>query len=644
LLPPQWQRYLPNIETTVPRIRGRSELLPLRILCTNNGWIPSARRFAGSGEGLKLPIQTPIELAASITTEVLANHETGPDYMDLPILSSRLQDPQSVELIPFLTTTWAILKTNYGSLENIAAVLGTGSVLEFYQTTGSISATLDVAITTPSWCERTSSGLNKVLDPEMPETLSDAYLLAGVRHLRTAGVDPKRTHPDSPWATALSIRAKVFPGSNGSYRAAADSLGNTAEAVRRICIGYPLRHTLRRQWPLAGQLAELNDLLSNAEGSTSKELTEQISSAFPEETPLTLEQAADLLSRYGHTVDLATDASGILRNVGVSAGPKEMPSLEKIGKMAWDISSGTGFIRRPDLQQEILLEYPNLSIEDCSSLIDAAFRGQRLPMGYLYAAWGTSNTVTGTFNRMLSWTSPLHVSELREGLTRRFRFRQLPVVPPVPVITALIEYLSGFEISNGFVTPVKPQTRNMTTIIGWIGALLEESQHGTLHRSAILNATRNANLKQASVATYLSFGENIKPVGRGCYSLVGCSPTSHDIEAARHDSSLIHVQDKILSTEIVGTNAYMTITVGTAMRDSGNITPNAQTRRFIADRQFSVKSHLGTHGKVSLSNGTIFYGFSSVMNALGVIPGDQITINLDFENSIAHIELLLDEG
>ena len=134
-----------------------------------------------------------------------------------------------------------------------------------------------------------------------------------------------------------------------------------------------------------------------------------------------------------------------------------------------------------------------------------------------------------------------------------------------------------------------------------------------------------------------------RSVGRNCYALVGHSPTSIDIEAARYESSLIYVPDKMESTEIAGSNAHLIITVGTAMRDSGNISPNAQIRRLIGGRRFSISSHIGTHGHSRLSNGTIFFGFGPSFNALGVIPGDQITINLDFEKNIAHIELLLDE-
>ena len=91
------------------------------------------------------------------------------------------------------------------------------------------------------------------------------------------------------------------------------------------------------------------------------------------------------------------------------------------------------------------------------------------------------------------------------------------------------------------------------------------------------------------------------------------------------------------SAEIVGSNAHLIITVGTAMRDSGNISPNAQIRRLIGDRRFSISSHIGTHGHSRLSNGTIFFGFRPSFNALGVIPGDQITINLDFEKNIAQM-------
>ena len=41
-----------------------------------------------------------------------------------------------------------------------------------------------------------------------------------------------------------------------------------------------------------------------------------------------------------------------------------------------------------------------------------------------------------------------------------------------------------------------------------------------------------------------------------------------------------------------------------------------------------------------LSAGALFYGFAPVMNALCVIPGEQIMVTLNFENNMAFVELI----
>ena len=59
---------------------------------------------------------------------------------------------------------------------------------------------------------------------------------------------------------------------------------------------------------------------------------------------------------------------------------------------------------------------------------------------------------------------------------------------------------------------------------------------------------------------------------------------------------------------------------------------------------FIPDSH--TRGEAKVSDGTLFYGFSSVLNALAAVPGDSITIDLDFTAltaTIAHVEAELEE-
>ena len=112
--------------------------------------------------------------------------------------------------------------------------------------------------------------------------------------------------------------------------------------------------------------------------------------------------------------------------------------------LAWLISNGTGFSRKSDLVLNLRDQYPGISEKQSNELINAAFDDQNLAMGYIFATNagdGISGKVVNIFNRMLCWNTPLHISELKEGLSRRFRFDQLPAVPPLQVIRSLIKFL-----------------------------------------------------------------------------------------------------------------------------------------------------------------------------------------------------------
>jgi hypothetical protein len=74
---------------------------------------------------------------------------------------------------------------------------------------------------------------------------------------------------------------------------------------------------------------------------------------------------------------------------------------------------------------------------------------------------------------------------------------------------------------------------------------------------------------------------------------------------------------------------------------AGLVNVRVKAQRLIADRVLAITSDLGSHGHVALS-GALLHGFSSVLNSLEVMPGDEITVNIDLRDDTAHVTLVED--
>jgi hypothetical protein len=148
-------------------------------------------------------------------------------------------------------------------------------------------------------------------------------------------------------------------------------------------------------------------------------------------------------------------------------------------------------------------------------------------------------------------------------------------------------------------------------------------------------------MKISSVGLYLMFGEPIRATGRGCFRLVGSRPDQEAIERARSKALRLRVPDKRNMTYI-NSGIRMDITVGNSFLDSGVINVPVRAKRLIANRTLSLSSHLGSHGNTRLS-GSLLYGFTSALAALDVMPGDQISVDLDLLTNTAILKVDLEQ-
>jgi hypothetical protein len=236
---------------------------------------------------------------------------------------------------------------------------------------------------------------------------------------------------------------------------------------------------------------------------------------------------------------------------------------------------------------------------------------------------------------MLSWANPLPLAEVHQGLDRYFRYRQFPKVPPIEVIRELIHRTEGFGIEGDLVSSATHEEPEIETLLGWIGAELRKAEDQVLHRSAILQAARHAGKNTTSIGVYLMYGEIVVPVGRGCFRLVGSRPTASSIDAARNFALRATIRTRT-DYQYANDGVRLSVTVGNDLRDTGVLNVHVRTQRLVANRRLAVTSCVGSHGHCALSD-SLLYGFSTVLNALDVMPGDQILVEIDFRDNTANV-------
>ena len=242
---------------------------------------------------------------------------------------------------------------------------------------------------------------------------------------------------------------------------------------------------------------------------------------------------------------------------------------------------------------------------------------------------------------MLAWANPLSLQDLYSGLVRKFKARGFPLPPPVGVIRTLVERLNTFDIENDVVSTQSAPDRETETSSGWVSQQLHDAELGVLHRSAILEAARQAGRNPRSIASCLEVAETITPLGRSCFALIGTRPSETSIRDARDIALRTRIQSDV-DYRYHTAGIRLEIRVGHELVAEGRIPVGSRVQRLIANRELAVSSQGEEHGHLRTRNG-LLTGLSTALAALAVELEDHIVVEINFDKNTAHIEYLDNE-
>ncbi len=570
-------------------------------------------------------------------------------FLETPLLNlSQTQPLKDLKSVPFLATTWELLLSRFGSYGEIERELPRLTGSELMLRLNCLRASLDIAVTLPSWVRQDERGELKVIKPVTPESLPEAYGLAGSRQVNQIGKDFSYSRtPSDLLKQSIAARIGVHEKGVHSLREAATISGLTAEALRRICKDLPTENIPIRRWPIPSGWSTLIDSIETSRDLNGAELLikshDLIKRLGDQWAAMTLPQLLDLLHYYGHELDLEV-VDGSLIQKGLI--PEELTKAE-ILKLVWKLSENTGFVAEKDIRPD-LIEYleeiyqikagEELSNDLVDFISDWALSEIRLPDGYLFYTSTASGRFLGSLNLIFSWTSSVTSEEIQQAMKRFSVMRGEPSPPPVKVLEAQINRFAGFRVDNGIVSAETNSNPVTTTALGFIAQLLTDAPGNVLHGNEILNEAREAGHNNTTANMYMRMGRVVKSVGSGCFALLGSYPTSEEIRSAVKNSNAPKVKESLDYTFHAG-GIELSIIIGTNMRNSGVIACPAVVRDAISDDKFEVRTKYGSHGKIAISQPSALYGFAGAMGVLKARPGDSLRVNIDYSSGEAWVEV-----
>ena len=603
------------------------------------------------------PTQTPVEAIVSKLEHFFSLFpENSPEpisFLETPLLNLAQTKPlRGLESVPFLVTTWELLLSRFGSYREIERELPLLTGSELMLRLDCLRSTLDIAVTFPSWVHQNESGELKIIKPLTPESLPEAYGLGGSRQVNQIGKDFSFSRTPSD-LLKQSIAARIGIHEKGvlTLDEAAIMSGITRERMRQICRDLPTEGIPIRRWPIPSEWSSLIDSLETSSDLNGTELLIKshnlIKRLGDQWAAMSLSQLLDLLHYYGHELGLEiVDDSLIQRGLL----PQELTKAG-IRKIVWRLSENTGFATEKDIQPDLIEfleevyqieEGDELSDDLVNFISDWALSEIRLPEGYLFYTSTGSDSRGGRFlgclNLIFSWTESVTSEEIQQAMKRFSVMRGEPSPPPVAVLEAQINRFYGFRVDDGIVSVETKREPDTTTAMGFIAQLLTEAPCNVLHGNEILNEAREAGYNNTTASMFMRMGRVVKPVGSGCFALLGSYPTSEEIRSAVKNSNAPKVKE-LLDYSFYDGGIELDIVVGTNMRNSGVIGCPAVVRDAIGHDKFEVRTETGSHGKIAFSPPSALYGFAGALQVLNIKPGDSIKVSINYSSYEAWVEI-----
>ena len=555
-------------------------------------------------------------------------------WLDFPVLPEfRIGDSFNSSQLSLLRHTHSILIERGLDWESLDSHLQYGSFLTILNLTDDLMAALDLVLTARGYLDRAQEFRH-------PESLSELFPLLShyvlLEHGFSRDLDPLRNQ----LLTMIGLRLGLHEDGPQTLQSISDSFGITRERVRQITRQWTHQDVeLSRIWVAPLLIESLFELLSTRQSWNDDDLNHLLDTEFQTQWTSPSQTVSLIMKMVRHepTFTLLTETE--LVSFNDSRVKFNLPKKHDVRRAILHAGSMSCFALIDDVLHELSMKFPDIPKDVMNQVIREEAVYGYLPLDYVFSS-GHQDQISPVSRAllMLAWAGELSIDELRIGLDRYGRFRKMPPPPPNEVLRAFYGLRNEFEVIGDLVRATIPTNRGEDTVEGQIALLCEQHDGAVISKTLIQDHFRQLGRYTSSASMYITYSPILRPAGKGCITIVGRSPTSDQIEAARELASHLTV-DSHVSWSYTPANQVVEILVGTAFRDSGVISVSNTKARWLAGHRLRVLSEeMNEHGSLSVS-GSFLYGFTPFFNAMRIDAGDTIQVEIDTKEQVALIRV-----
>jgi hypothetical protein len=326
--------------------------------------------------------------------------------------------------------------------------------------------------------------------------------------------------------------------------------------------------------------------------------------------------------------------------------------ISEIGVRAvWEQSGKSGFAQVTSVTRAIRSRLGGASVsipdEKLEHLLLSAPGVLSLSHGYLFGAPHDDPTIVETAKRMLAACERLPLRDVRAGLRRRCRFRQIPFNLPLASLRDFFSLHASFEIDDeDYVRATGNQApSDEDTIQTWIVNEIRGSDYGMLTRHQVMQRARNARHNTNTVSIYLTYGEQIVHDRRGFFHAIGRPPDESIVEIALDVADAV-VRDTSQSWKFDASTNTLTalIELGDGALASGVVFADDQSKGYLdllMGRPYGITDDDGeSFGNIRVSERmSALTGLSTFFAHTFPEPGDLLQLRIDLDAGVARAEI-----
>lgn len=266
---------------------------------------------------------------------------------------------------------------------------------------------------------------------------------------------------------------------------------------------------------------------------------------------------------------------------------------------------------------------------------EAGFRWLDAATGWFWLAATPRNRAINQMRKILSVTSHIDVSELREGMSRHYRVEGF--APPRRVLLELCRQIPEYKVEDQTISADPPldyervlaeTERTMTRIMLANGRVMR--------RGDFESRCLEAGMKRSTFYMYLDYSPILARYAPGVYGLRGANVTPGQIQTLIPGRT---PQKVVLDNGWTkGGQIWIAARLSQAVLASGVLGIPSGVKRFV-NGQFRLKTEDGLTVGMLNSRGGSAWGFAPFFAQRGGEPGDHLTIVLDPKTREAVVHL-----